>query len=92
MRRGPAYTWIAITAEEAEIWGVHCDKCKRRYAEAEEVLADRDAERYFCNEACVEAYEEDRAEAAYDRRYEGEGPTTATEIGERLAGYLRGRK
>ena len=92
MRRGAAYTPVAITAEEAFIWGVCCEGCKRAYAEGEEVLADREAEYYVCNERCLERYEQNEAEAANERRYSGEGPVTAGEIRERAAAYLRGRR
>lgn len=78
-KRGPAYTPVAVTPEDAFAWGLKCDRCAKVFAEGEEVLTDADAERYFCDEACVRAYEEGEEEAAWEARLEGEPPVTVSE-------------
>jgi hypothetical protein len=55
-----------------------CRYCGTLWRE-EGSIYDEERDEYFCDQACVDKHEEGRAEAAYMRRFEGEGPVTARE-------------
>jgi len=64
-----------------------CEFCHKLWAEGG--IYDEDYERYFCDDQCQGSYEQNRAEAVYERRLEGEGPVTASERHEQMARWQR---
>jgi len=74
-----------IRSERYQEWLDEQPKCKYcgKLWKEETGIYDEDCDEYFCDQTCVDNYEENRAEAAYMRQFEGEGPVTARERNER---------
>jgi hypothetical protein len=64
-----------------------CEYCHKLWTE--DGIYDEDRDEYFCNQACQESHEQDRAEAVYERRLEGEEPVTGDERREQMARWQR---
>lgn len=61
-----------------------CKQCGTLWKE-EGSIYDENCDDYYCDQECVDNYEVGRAEAAYMRQFEGEGPVTARERQEQQA-------
>jgi hypothetical protein len=64
-----------------------CEFCHKLWTE--DGIYDEDRDQYFCDDECKESYEQNKAEAAYLRLFEGEGPVTAGERHEQMARWQR---
>jgi hypothetical protein len=76
-----------IRSERYQEWLDEQPKCKHcgTLWREEGGIYDENCDDYYCDQECVDNYENDRAESIWVRHFEGEGPVTARERQERLA-------